>query len=235
MNVRVRLPDQFPGIIVAIAALPLFVAHARAGIISSFTGDLRSSATVIDCGANCVLGAGNSDGDYAQWAAVVVPFTVPIQESVRVVTFSYGGGTNGNGAVFLQGGFEPYLSLFDSTGAFLASTFFGIACPPGANTNSSSGQCLDVLLDAGLLSAGNYQVAISAFANMSLAENNGTGTLADGFTGLGNLFPGEDLHYAFDIELGAASPSNPAPEPGTFGLSALTALAFVVFTKGKQS
>jgi len=36
-------------------------------------------------------------------------------------------------------------------------------------------------------------IAISAFSNQSFVESLGTGTLADGFTGLGNLFEGEDL------------------------------------------
>jgi hypothetical protein len=50
------------------------------------------------------------------------------------VTFGYGGGTSGTGVVVPAGGFEPYLSLFDSGGNFLASTRSGVYCPPGANT-----------------------------------------------------------------------------------------------------
>jgi len=56
-------------------------------------------------------------------------------------------------------------------------------------------------LDGGILAAGTYEIAISAFENMSFAENLGSGTLADGFTGLGGLQPGEDLHFAFDVVL----------------------------------
>src|ERR1035437_1252906 len=43
----------------------------------------------------------------------------------------------------------------------------------------------------------------------------GVGILADGFTGLGNLAPGEDMHYAFDVILQGASP---VPEPASLGL-----------------
>ena len=103
-----------------------------------------------------------------------------------------------------------YLSLFDASGNFLASTFFGTTCPPGALINPTSGACFDVLLDGGTLGAGGYQIAISAFENLSLAENLGSGTLADGFTGLGDLEPGEDLHYAFNVTLTSTSP---VPEP----------------------
>src|SRR5215471_3925002 len=171
------------------------------GAMLHFVGDLRTDATFTTCGALCTLGPGNTDADYAQWAAVERDFTVPSTSTVNIVTFSYGGGGNGNAQVEAQGGFEPYLGLFDASGNFLASTLFGITCPPGANTNSSLGFCYDVLLDAGVLAAGNYAVTISAFENMSLAENPGSGTLGDGFAGLGNLAFGEDMHYAFDVIL----------------------------------
>ncbi|HUJ50421.1 MAG TPA: DVUA0089 family protein [Bryobacteraceae bacterium] len=177
---------------------------------TSFVGNLRDDANVISCGSGCTLGASNTDGDYAQWAAVVDSFTVSTVSDMQAVTFSYGGGVNGAGTTIAQGGFEPYLSLFDSSGDFLASTFFGTTCPPGANTNTDSGQCFDVSLDGGTLAPGSYQIAISAYENMSFAENSGTGTLADGFTGLGNLAGGEDLHYAFDVVLSSATP---VPEP----------------------
>ena len=32
---------------------------------------------------------------------------------MQAVTFSYGGGVNSNGTTIAQGGFEPYLSLFE--------------------------------------------------------------------------------------------------------------------------
>ncbi|MBZ5618862.1 MAG: DVUA0089 family protein [Acidobacteriia bacterium] len=192
------------------------VGQSQAGIIS-FTGDLRTDATFISCGNGCTLGAGNSDSDYAQWAAVERDFTVAASSMVQAITFSYGGGTNGHGLAIGPGGFEPYLSLFDASGVFLASTLFGVTCPPGANINIGSGQCFDVLLDAGVLGPGNYAITLSAFENMSFAENSGVGSLADGFTGLGNLAPGEDMHYAFDVTLQDASPS-PVPEPASLGL-----------------
>jgi len=143
---------------------------------------------------------------------------------MQALTFSYGGGTNGQGASIPQGGFEPYLSLFDASGDFLASTFFGTTCPQGARTNTLSGQCFDVLLDGGTLAVGDYQIAISAFENLSFAENLGSGTLADGFTGLGNLFPGEDLHYAFDVVLTSQAASAPEPAPGSLLGGAIAAL-----------
>ena len=196
----------------------------------SFTGDLRADATFNSCGSGCTLDASNSDFDYAQWAAVKRDFTVATSSSVQAITFSYGGGTNGNGMAIGAGGFEPYLSLFEASGNFLASTFFGTTCPPGANTNPVSGQCYDVLLDAGVLAPGNYAITISAFENLSFAENTGAGTLADGFTGLGNLAPGEDMHFAFDVDLTPAT-ATAVPEPASSALLAGACLSLALLNK----
>jgi hypothetical protein len=198
-------------------ALFIMSGNAMYGAVISFTGDLRTDASFTTCGNGCTLDASNTDSDYAQWAAFGDSFTVPVNSFMSAISFSYGGGTNGNGAVIARNGFEPYLSLFNASGAFLASTFSGTTCPAGANTNTDTGQCFDVLLDGGVLAAGHYSIVISAFENLSFAENAGFGTLADGFTGLGNLAPGEDLHYAFDVIL---TPTNtgavPEPDWGIF-------------------
>jgi hypothetical protein len=60
---------------------------AWAGALS-FTGDLRTDANFTACGFGCTLGPANTDGDYAQWAAVSVPFTVPVDSLVTAITFS---------------------------------------------------------------------------------------------------------------------------------------------------
>jgi hypothetical protein len=105
--------------------------QSQAGTILSFTGDLRTDATFTSCGDGCTLDTGSLDFDYAQWAAVERDFNVPVSSTVQAITFSYGGGINGSGTSIAEGGFEPYLSLFDASGNFLASTLFGITCPPG--------------------------------------------------------------------------------------------------------
>lgn len=215
---------------IALAGALAFGIWAQAALAAtvSFTGDLRADATFVDCGGGCTLGAGNSDGDYAQYAAVVRTFNVPIASAVQVITFSYGGGVNGAGTNILESGIEPYLSLFDASGNLLGSTFFGTTCPTGANANSVTGNCFDVLLDAGDLVPGDYQIAFSAYLNMSLAENFGSGTLADGFTGLGNLPAGLDLHYAFDVIL---DEPNAVPEPGPSALTMGLLLAMCLRTR----
>ncbi len=67
---------------------------------------------------------------------------------MHAVTFGFGGGTSGTGAIVAPGGFGPYLSLFDPGGNFIASTFDpSTLCPAGANL--FNGNCFDVRLDGG--------------------------------------------------------------------------------------
>jgi hypothetical protein len=105
----------------ASAILLLASQPVRAGVIF-YSGDLRTDATVSDCGAGCTLGPGDTDADYAAWAAVLLNFTVNAPGDVQAITYSFGGGTSIQGNVVGPGGFAPYLSLFDSSGNFLVST-----------------------------------------------------------------------------------------------------------------
>src|ERR1700753_3532626 len=89
-----------------------------------FSGNLRTDATVTSCGTGCTLGSGDTDFDYAQFAAVVDSFTVSSTSTMSAITYSYGGGTSLTGASVAAGGLEPYLSLFDASGNFLPSTYF---------------------------------------------------------------------------------------------------------------
>lgn len=193
-----------------------------------YSGNLRTDATVTDCGTGCTLNpSSNTDGDYAQWAAVVYSFPVYSTTTMEAVTYSYGGGTSLTGATVASGGLEPYLSLFDSNGNFLASTYYGITCPPGAN--SVGGNCYDVLLNGGTLTPGTYEIALTAWMNQSLAENLAGGLqLSGGFTGLGNLAPGENLNYAFDVILPQNVLPQTVPEPDVVPIFALGAVGFLI-------
>ena len=145
---------------------------------------------------------------------------------MSAITYSYGGGTSLTGPSVAAGGLEPYLSLFDASGNFLASTYFGTTCPAGANTYD--GNCYDESLDGGTLAAGTYYIALTAYQNISLAENYGSGNLSDGFTGIGFLASDEDLHYAYDVILtpNSAPPPPPAvPEPNYVFLMGIALVA----------
>ena len=106
---------------------------------------------------------------------------------------------------FGEGGADPYFTLFqgsDGTATFLDSNYLQ-AFSTGGDFSYSA-----------LLAAGEYKIALGVFANMSFAENLGSGTLADGFIGLG--VPGSlgDGHYRLVV-------TTPVPEPSTWILLAI--------------
>lgn len=209
----------------AIAFCLLATAHKAAAGVISFSGDLRIHATDTRCGPGCSLDPLDSDADWAQWAAAIYDFTVTEPSTVQVRTYGFG-----------LGGLEPYLTLFGPAGQFLASSSLGI-CPAGATP--LGGNCFDVELDTSrFLTPGVYLVSLTAWQNMSLAENTGSGNLADGFTGLGGLGWRETLSYGFNVYLTAAgggpagideeAPLGTVPEPGSAALVAIAAAGILL-------
>ncbi len=198
------------------------------GCLPIFLSGLASAAPISLQGA-LVLSAGAANDTFVQ------PFFVPAASTVTIQSYGYGGsgnapgGTNLAGAVIPAGGFDPYLSVFTGIGptaTFLASNDDG-PCPPGA---LSGGLCRDSSLSLSL-GPGTYTLVVTAFDNMSLAENLGTGTLGDGFTGLGNYDPSRTNNYAVDISgIDVSSPAGsvvniPALNDWTLAFLALLLLA----------
>ena len=138
----------------------------------------------------------------------LISFKLLSAADVDIQTWGYGGtseapgGVNGAGAVIVAGGFDPYVSLFQGSGAgatFIESNDDGL-CPPG----HAAPACHDATLHLSGLAAGDYTLAIGTFGNMSFAENYGSGNLGDGFIGLGNYYDASSdtvrsTHYAVDI------------------------------------
>lgn len=103
---------------------------------------------------------------------------------------------------FAAGGFDPYFSLFSGTGAsatWLASNY---------DQAFSTGGDFSIAL---ALPVGRYTVALGAFANLSFAENLGSGPWADGFTGLGDPTALGDASYRLVV-------TAPVPEPASAAL-----------------
>lgn len=159
------------------------------------------AATVLAHAAPISL-TGQLDPNNAQ-DVVLHPFTLASPGTVTIQSWGYGGsagapgGLNAQGAAIAGGGFDPYVTLFSGSGAtatFLASNDDG-SCPPGT---IAAALCGDSTLVTGVLPAGAYTLAISAFLNMSFAENLGSGNLGDGFIGLGS-FGTRTNAYAVDI------------------------------------
>jgi hypothetical protein len=142
----------------------------------------------------------------------IYTFNVP---TLQAISFTSDG--------YADGGFDPYFSLFSGSGTvatFLASNFDNAFFGPG-------GDFVEIVT----LPAGDYTVAISVFANMSFAENLGTGTLADGFIGLGFGDLGDG---GYRIVAAEASPPPPLPEPPTPALLAGAALAVTFLRRLKR-
>jgi PEP-CTERM motif len=156
-------------------------------------------------------------------------FTLASTATVTLQTFSYAGGTNANSVVIPGGGFDPILTVFDSTGKVEFSDNDGTC----AQVGDGAGGCLDSYLQLVSLAAGTYTLALTENDNEALGPN-----LSNGFSEAGNGdFTGsefgcgngvfcdaagdsQDGNWAVDI-VGAtsASPSGAAvPEPGTLGL-----------------
>lgn len=175
--------------------------------------------------------------------ALLITFALASGASVEMQSFGFGGsanaagGTNAVGDAIPAGGFDTYFSLFagaGSTATFLQSNDDG-SCPPGDDTVA----CRDSSLNLNLPS-GSYVLSVSVFNNFSFAENLGSGTLGDGFIGLGSYFNldifGETSSaYAVDIvadgltlldvrRLSDSPPTN-VPEPGTLSLLAVAVAA----------
>jgi hypothetical protein len=149
-------------------------------------------------------------------------FQLPNTTTLDFQSYGYGGtvdapgGTNAAGQVILPGGFGPYFSLFAGIGptaTFLESNSGG-SCPPAAPDPICADPTLTPTLTPGL-----YTLALTVFENLSFAENYGSGTLGDGFVGLGDYY---DLasntvrtsNFAFDV-LAPGGQVNPVPEPST--------------------
>jgi hypothetical protein len=101
---------------------------------------------------------------------------------------------------YAAGGAEPYFSLFQGVNRDSA-TFL--------DSNYSISE-IDFSLNK-YLTIGSYWIALGVWENMSIAENYGSGTLGDGFTGLG--VPGYLGNYYYELEV--TQTEQPVPEPGT--------------------
>lgn len=98
--------------------------------------------------------------------------------TVTLTTLSYAGGLNANGDLIGPGGFDPILSLFDSTGALVSSNDDG--APPDVGLDPTTGVSYDSFLEL-VLSPGTYTVALTQFNNAVIG-----GDLANGFQESGN-------------------------------------------------
>jgi hypothetical protein len=166
-------------------------------------------------------------------------FTLAGTMTVTLQTWSYAGGTNQASMVIPRGGFDPWLSLYDSGGNLLQSVDnFNPPCGPVA-TDPVTGACFDSYISQSL-GAGVYTLILSQ------SDNQPAGThLSDGFTNTGNTTFTSSFgctngqfcdsttdnrtgNWAVDIDnVTSATAVSSVPEPGTVVLlmSGMAAIA----------
>ena len=183
------------GIAGATLALAATLAAATTTTLAGNLGDSGNAALV-----DSDLGAPDFSDDNAIADNVALyTFTVTVPGTVDIVSTG-----------FAAGGVDPYFTLF--AGAGDGATVYDSNYVQAFSTGGDFAW-------TGSLVAGTYQIALGSFANMSIAENYGVGTLADGFAFLGDPNSLGDGSYSLTL-------TTPVPEPsGTWlmavGLAAL--------------
>lgn len=148
--------------------------------------------------------------------------TIANNVALHAFTLTAAGTVTVQSTGFAAGGVDSYFSLFAGSGAtatFVDSNY--------AQAFSTGG---DFLWSA-TLAAGAYQFALGAFANLSFAENVGSGALADGFVGLGQAGSLGDSSYRVVLITPDGVPS--VPEPATFWLLSIGLVAFGTSTRAR--
>ena len=99
-------------------------------------------------------------------------FTLTSASTVTIRTFGYGGGVQSDGNVVSAGGFDPMITIFDSSGIY-GGNLDGPS--PPVLVDPATGLALDALF-ASSFDPGSYTLALTQYGNFALGP-----TLADGF------------------------------------------------------
>jgi hypothetical protein len=208
-----------------------------------FAGALLGMFLASSCYGDSVSLTGSLDPNDAN-DVLLFAFMLGGPSELTIQTYGYGGSgnapgsTNAAGTVIPGGGFDPYVSLFVGSGpgaTFLASNDDG-SCPPGTGVSFF---CPDSTLIQNSLPAGTYTLALSVFDNFSFAENLGTGTLGDGFIGLGDYFDQitgtlRTANYAVDILAGTTLTPVATPEPSGVALLGAVSIGALLLRRHRR-
>ncbi len=188
-------------------------------------------ASSLAAGAFSFTGSFNA-GDQIQY------FNFTTSGGTTIYTLHYGGGTNGAQQAILAGGFDPLLTIYDSTGAQVGISDdsvpgSGAGCISPASLGNNG--CYDSHF-SGPLGVGDYVAALTQF------NNTPNGALADGFTyaaSCSSQFCDKfDLDTALTgnwaVDFTATGAASLAPEPVTSALAA-SALALILILQRKRA
>lgn len=104
-------------------------------------------------------------------------FTLTGTSTVTAVTYGYAGGTNQAAMIIPEGGFDPWLAIFDSSGNLLDSVDNG-ACGQ-VPADSMTGSCFDSFIQD-TFNAGTYTLVLSESDNQPVSN-----LFSDGYTRTG--------------------------------------------------
>lgn len=103
-----------------------------------------------------------------------IPFSLASTATITIITFGYAGGTNQAAAVIPQGGFDPYLAIFNSSGNLVQQNDNGTCGQVG--TDAVTNSCFDSFISQPL-AAGLYTLILSQSPNVPVSNQ-----LSDGYT-----------------------------------------------------
>lgn len=196
---------QYSGFPRCLAVALFYVAsHASAGNYS-FSGRLDDASNTALVGSDLGAPQFATDGAIANNLALYT-FNVAASGTASFTSLGFSGG-----------GVDPYFSLFSGSGN--AANFIGSNYVQAFSTGGDFAFSF-------VLSPGDYTITLGSFANMSLAENAGVGTLGDGFSGLGQAGALGSTFYRLNV--GVPDLPNDAPEPGTLLLLGLAGVVLGV-------
>lgn len=197
-----------------------FAAHANASSVSqTYTGTLTSES-----------GSAGS--------VVLESFSLTAPSEVTIYTTSYGGGTNLNGTTTAPGGFQPNITLYNSTGFVVANqspTFSPIAHPDPTNGWKGDGYLQDT--DA---PAGTYYVTLTDWQNQMSITSTGLNVSEAAylqFSGPGGTsfqdVQGNKRTGNYALDISAVPFKSTVPEPAT-ALLIIPALAGIILTNKQR-
>jgi hypothetical protein len=126
---------------------------------------LAAAVSPVSAANFSVVGGFSQDSDVQ-----IIQFSVAAASYVSIATLSYAGGTAASGISIPEGGFDPYLALFDNSGELVTDN----DDDPSAAESAVTGRALDASITR-TLGAGSYTVAISEFDNSAIGPNLSSG------------------------------------------------------------